>query len=67
MPNRMQSLLSSASGDELHALCDNICTGVFDQQVNVVRRDDIIENAKTITLLRLEHPMQVAASVARKL
>ena len=56
--------LRGAPGDELHALGDDVASGVFDQQVDVVGCDYVIEDAETKTFLCLEHPMQVAASVA---
>jgi len=34
--------------------------------MNVVGRDHVIEHAKAKAFLRLEHPMQVTASLARK-
>jgi hypothetical protein len=57
----------SAAGDELHALCYNICTGVFDQQMDVIGRHRIIEHAKTETLPGFENPMQVAAPITCEL
>jgi hypothetical protein len=57
--------LSDAAGDELHALGNYVWARVFDQKMNVVDRDRIIEHAQTKAFLSLEHPMQVTASVAR--
>ncbi len=66
MPNGMQSLLRGAPSDELHALGDNIWPGVFDQEVDVIRRHDVIEHAKTETLLGLEHPVQITTTITGK-
>ena len=60
-------LLRGTAGDELHALCDYTCAGVFNQKMNMVGGDRVIEYAKAKAFLRLEHPMQVTASVACKL
>jgi hypothetical protein len=39
--------LRSATRDELHAFGDNVRTYVFDQEVDVVRRDDIVKDTKS--------------------
>ena len=56
MPNGMQSLRRGAPSVELHALGDNVWTCVFDQSVNVVGRDHVVQHGKTEALLRLEIP-----------
>ena len=53
MPNRMQSLLRGAPGDELQALGDNIWAGVFDQEMDMIRCHDGVDRAQTEALLRL--------------
>jgi hypothetical protein len=53
-------------GDELQALSNHVLARVFDQKMNVIRSDHIIEHAKTEMLLRLEQPVQVAAPIAAK-
>jgi hypothetical protein len=45
-------------------LSNHVLARVFDQKMNVIRGDHIIEHAKTETLLRLEQPVQVAAPIA---
>ena len=52
--------LRGAARDQLHALSNLVLARVFDQKMNVIRGDHIIEHAKTETLLRLEQPVQVA-------
>ena len=66
MPNGMQSLLRGAPRLDLHALGDNVWTCVFDQEVNVVGRDNVIKDAQTEPLSRLENLMQIAPSIARE-
>ena len=56
-------LLRGAPCDELDALSDYVWPCVFDQKVYMVGRDHVIEHAQTEAFLRLEHPMQIAASV----
>jgi hypothetical protein len=50
--------------DELHTLSNHVLARVFDQKMNVIRGDHIIEHAKTETLLRLKQPLQIAAPIA---
>ena len=50
-------LLGRAPCDELHALHYNVCASVFNQEMNVVRRNYIIENRQAVTLPRLEQPI----------
>ena len=63
-PFALVVLLCRAASDELHALSNHVLARVFDQKMNVIRGDHIIEHAKTETLLRLEQPVQVAAPIA---
>ena len=59
--------LPSAAGDQLHAIRDNVCTGVSNQKVNVVGRHDVIKYRKTKALLRFENPAQIRLPMACKL
>jgi hypothetical protein len=63
LPFALVVFLRRAPGDELHALGDDVWACVIDQKMDVIRGDHIIEHAKTETLLRLEQPVQVAASI----
>src|SRR5215510_5484041 len=63
-PFALVVLLCRAASDELHALSYHVLARVFEQKMNVIRGDHIIEHAKTETLLRLEQPVQVAAPIA---
>jgi hypothetical protein len=56
MPNRMQSLLRGAPRDELHALGNDIWAGVFDQEMDMIRCHDVVEQAQTEALLGLGVP-----------
>lgn len=56
--------LRCAAGDELHPLGVHVFARVLHQQMNVVGRDDVVENTKAETLLGLEQPMQITPSVA---
>jgi hypothetical protein len=51
-------LLPSAAGDQLHAISDNVWTGVSDQKMNVIARHDVIKYRKTKALLRFKNPAQ---------
>jgi hypothetical protein len=64
-PFALVVLLRGAAGDELHALSNHVLARVFDQKMNVIRGDHIIEHAKTETLLRLEQPVQITAPIPR--
>ena len=59
-------LLGGAPGDELHTLGNHVWPRVFDQKMYMVGCNYVIEDAQTKAFLGLEHPMQVAASVAGK-
>jgi len=58
---------SSSADDQLHAIRDNVWTGVSNQTVNVVARHDVIEYRKTKALLRFENPAQIRLPMACKL
>ena len=59
--------LPSAAGDQLHAISDNVWTGVSDQKMNVIARHDVIKYRNTEALLRFENPAQIRLPIARKL
>ena len=59
--------LRSAAGDELHALSNHVFACVVDQQMYMVGRDDVVEDTKSNALLRLEQPVEVTPTIARKL
>ena len=59
--------LRSATRDELHALSDYVLSRASDQEMNVIRRHDVVKHTKTEALLGLEDPVKVTAPVARKL
>jgi hypothetical protein len=59
--------LRGAPGDELHTLGDDVASSVFDEKVNVIACDYVIEHAQTEPLLRFEKPIQITAAIARKL
>ena len=46
--------LSSAARDQLHAISDNVWTGVSNQKMNVVARHDVIKYRQTEELFRFE-------------
>jgi hypothetical protein len=48
--------LPTAAGDQLHAIGNNVWTGVSNQKVNVVARHDVIKYRKTEALLRFVKP-----------
>jgi hypothetical protein len=56
--------LPSAASDQLHAISDNIWTGVSNQKVNVVAGHDVIKYGQTETLLRFENPAQIRLPIA---
>ena len=53
-PFALVILLGRAASDELHALSNHVLARVFDQKMNVIRGDHIIEHAKTQALLGFE-------------
>jgi hypothetical protein len=57
------NFLYGPAGGELHALRNNIRTRVFDQKVNVVGRDHIIEHAQTKAFLGFENPMKISVPI----
>src|SRR5258708_269973 len=60
-------LLGSATGDELHALGDDVCSSVFDQKMNVIGCHNVIEHTKSKALLGFEKPAEITAPIACKL
>ena len=61
----MLVFLRGVAGDQLQALSDNISLGAFDQEMDRVRCDPIIENRQAVKFLRLEHPAQLTTTVPR--
>jgi hypothetical protein len=59
--------LATAASDQLHAIGDNLWTGVSNQKVNVVAGHYVIKYGKTEALLRLKNPTQIRLPIARKL
>jgi hypothetical protein len=59
--------LPSAAGDQLHAIGDNVWSGVSNQKVNVIARHDVIKYGKTEAFLCFENPVQIRLPIARKL
>ena len=56
--------LPTAARDQLHAISDNIWTGVSNQKMNVVARHDVIEYRQTEALFRFENPAQIGLPIA---
>jgi hypothetical protein len=59
--------LPSAACDQLHAISDNVWTGVSNQKVNVIAGHVVIKYRKTEALLRFENPARIGLPIARKL
>jgi hypothetical protein len=59
--------LATAASDQLHAISDNVWTGISNQKVNVVAGHYVIKYGKTEALLRFEKPAQIRMPIARKL
>ena len=57
--------LGGAAGNQLHTVGDDVRPGVFDQKMNMVRGDHIVEHGQTEAFFCLENPVQIAATVAR--
>ena len=47
---------AEAAGDELHALCDHVFACVFNEKMDGVRRDHIVDNKKSEAFLGFEKP-----------
>jgi len=45
-------------------LGDDVASSVFDEKVNVIACDYVIEHAQTEPLLRFEKPIQITAAIA---
>ena len=56
--------LRTAASDQLHAIGDNLWTGVSNQKVNVVAGHYVIKYGQTEALLRFENPVQIGLSIA---
>jgi len=59
--------LSTAAGDQLHAIGDNVWLSVSNQKMNVVARHDVIKHRKTEAFLRLKNPAQIRMPITCKL
>ena len=59
--------LGGAAGDQLHAPGNNVRGCIFDQKMNMVRGDHIVEHGQTQAFFCLEKPVQVTTPIARKL
>ena len=55
--------LRRSAGDQLHAPRDNILTGILHQKVDVIGCHNVIEHAKTETVLRVEEPVEITAPI----
>lgn len=58
--------LRRSPGDQLHTVRNHLRAGVFDEKMNVIRCDDVVEHAQTEALLRFKEPMQIAAPITCK-
>jgi hypothetical protein len=56
--------LRRATRDELHALSDYILARVFNQQMYMIGCDNVVDDAESEALLRLEKPMQIDSPLA---
>jgi hypothetical protein len=54
----------SAVSDQLHAISDNVWTGVSNQKMNVVARHDVIKYRPAEALFRFENPARITLPVA---
>ena len=54
--------LATAASDQLHAIGDDVWTGIFNQKVNVVAGHYVIKYGKTEALFRFEKPAQVTSA-----
>ena len=66
-PFALVVFLRSSASDELHAVSNHVRARVFHHKMNVVGRDHVIEHAQTESLLRFEQPVEITASITRKL
>jgi hypothetical protein len=51
----------------LDTVGNDIWTGIFDQEMNVIARDDVVKYLKAKALLRLKKPAQIRAAIAPNL
>jgi hypothetical protein len=56
--------LASAASDQLHAIGDNLWSGVANQKVNVVAGHYVIKYGQTEALLRFANPAQIGLPIA---
>src|SRR5262245_47137249 len=66
-PLALVVFLRRAASDELHALSNHVSACVFDQKMNVVRGDHIVEHTQSKPLPRFEEPVEITPSIKRKL
>ena len=55
--------LPGAAGNQLHTFSDDVWAAVFNQEMNVIGCNRVIEHRKTKAFLRLKNPVQVSAAV----
>ena len=56
-------LLSGTPGDQLHRVRDRVVAVIVDEQVDVVRGDDVVQDAQAVASTRLEEPVQPAPPI----
>ena len=61
------TFLCRFSRNQLHALRDYLIFSVYNEQVDVVGRDGVVENIQTKALFRLEQPLKPALAIPCKL
>jgi hypothetical protein len=59
--------LSGAAGNQLHTAGDNVWAGVFDQKMDVIAGNHVIQHRKTEALFGFDYPAQITLSIAREL
>ena len=50
----------------MHAIGDDVWTGIFDQKVNMIAGNNVVKYGKTEPLLGLENPAQIRPAIVRK-
>jgi hypothetical protein len=56
--------LGAASGHQLHTAGDLALSAITDQEMDMVRRNDVIQNTKPIAFLGLKQPMAPTVSIS---
>jgi hypothetical protein len=59
--------LSGAAGNQLHTAGDNVWAGVFDQKMDMIAGNPVIQHRKTEALFGFEYPAQITLPIAREL